>query len=75
MFRFSSPPIAQLVEQLPFKEKVPGPIPGGRTGQIKQLKIFCGREGRRFPACKRLSASDGGQGSLLGGHDKKAILG
>ena len=25
------PPIAQLVEQLPFKEKVPGSIPGGRT--------------------------------------------
>ena len=25
------PPIAQLAEQLPFKEKVPGSIPGGRT--------------------------------------------
>jgi hypothetical protein len=25
------PPIAQLVEQLPFKEWVPGSIPGGRT--------------------------------------------
>ncbi len=24
-------PIAQPVEQLPFKEKVPGSIPGGRT--------------------------------------------
>ena len=24
-------PIAQLVEQVPFKDKVPGPIPGGRT--------------------------------------------
>ena len=25
------PPIAQLVEQVPFKDKVPGSIPGGRT--------------------------------------------
>ena len=26
-----SAPIAQLVEQLPLKETVPGPSPGGRT--------------------------------------------
>ena len=36
------PPIAQSVEQLPFKEKVPGSIPGGRTvgeecGQVAKL--------------------------------------
>ncbi len=34
-YRFSFlphfPPIAQLVEQLPFKEMVPGSNPGGRT--------------------------------------------
>ena len=28
-------PIAQLVEQLPFKEKVPGSNPGGRTSEMK----------------------------------------
>ena len=27
----SEPPIAQLVEQFPFKEVVPGSTPGGRT--------------------------------------------
>ncbi len=32
---FSIAPIAQLVEQLPFKEKVPGPNPGGRTALRK----------------------------------------
>jgi hypothetical protein len=39
------PPIAQLAEQLPFKEKVPGSIPGGRTTsrKTKQTKtgLFC----------------------------------
>ncbi len=29
------PPIAQPVERLPFKEKVPGSIPGGRTSVKK----------------------------------------
>ena len=29
--RFSIAPIAQLVEQLPLKETVPGSSPGGRT--------------------------------------------
>ena len=28
---FHNAPIAQLVEQLPLKETVPGPSPGGRT--------------------------------------------
>ena len=28
---FFCPPIAQLVEQIPLKDKVPGSIPGGRT--------------------------------------------
>ena len=39
-----SPPIAQLVEQLAFNEKVPGSIPGGRIlvklGQIPYYKIM-----------------------------------
>ena len=30
-------PIAQLVEQLPFKEKVPGSSPGGRTSLLADL--------------------------------------
>ena len=30
-------PIAQPVEQLPFKEKVPGSIPGGRTYKAKSV--------------------------------------
>ncbi len=33
------PPIAQPVEQLPFKEKVPGSIPGGRTN-LNEVKIW-----------------------------------
>ena len=40
----SLPPIAQLVEQLPLKQWVPGSIPGGRTkerelsgGQVAKL--------------------------------------
>ncbi len=28
------PPIAQLVEQLPFKERVPGSNPGGRINNL-----------------------------------------
>ncbi len=31
---FIYPPIAQLVEQLPLKETVPGSSPGGRTKDI-----------------------------------------
>ena len=31
-------PVAQLVEQLPFKEKVAGSIPAGRT--IHRIKLF-----------------------------------
>ena len=34
-----SAPIAQLVEQIPLKDKVPGSIPGGRTG-FERLNLF-----------------------------------
>ncbi len=39
----SRPPIAQLVEQLPFKEKVPGSIPGGRTGDRESRYFISGQ--------------------------------
>ena len=39
MYReYAYPPIAQLVEQLPFKETVVGSIPTGRTGKLKRQK-------------------------------------
>ena len=36
----SIPPIAQLVEQLPFKERVPGSNPGGRTKMAFLLSLI-----------------------------------
>ncbi len=43
------PPIAQPVEQLPFKEKVPGSIPGGRTN-LNEVKIWTHKKlfGKQF---------------------------
>src|SRR3989344_194299 len=52
MLQFSRPPLAQLVEQLPFKEKVPGSIPGGRMRAYSLVAEHpvCIREiGVRFP--------------------------
>ena len=36
------PPIAQLVEQIPFKDKVPGSSPGGRTIAQKTSSLRTG---------------------------------
>ena len=33
VYSISVAPIAQLVEQIPLKDKVPGPSPGGRTNK------------------------------------------
>ena len=35
-----NPPIAQLVEQVPFKHLVPGSSPGGRTSLHPQHKLL-----------------------------------
>ena len=45
MLLYWFPPIAQPVEQLPFKEKVPGSIPGGRIRKklSTHLWIACGK--------------------------------
>ena len=39
------PPIAQLVEQLPFKETVPGSSPGGRTLNKNSFKSVHEKKG------------------------------
>lgn len=51
-------PIAQLVEQLPFKQMVPGSSPGGRTTKSKVIKpcFFVGeRSAKRGQSAFRLS--------------------
>ena len=37
---YLTPPLAQLVEQLPFKEKVPRSIRGGRINKELINKLF-----------------------------------
>ena len=37
---YINPPVAQLVEQIPFKDKVLGSIPSGRTNFFKNGKMI-----------------------------------
>ncbi len=47
-------PIAQPVEQLPFKEKVPGSIPGGRTDAKQNHSYECSRGFVLAPALRQV---------------------
>lgn len=66
-------PIAQLVEQIPLKDKVPGSIPGGRTN-FRNLNCFRFLKFVRSGGKSRAKASDTELGSQKSSSDGERII-